>query len=478
MTRYITGVDRSQATMFPDTLDDYIGEENSVRVIDIFVEELDLSAMGFEKAAPATTGRPAYHPSVLLKLYIYGYLNRIQSSRRLERETQRNIELMWLTGRLCPDFKTIADFRKDNGKAIQQACSQFVILCKQMEMFKGSAIVIDGSKFKAVNSKDRNYTISKLKARIAQTEERVARYMDELDRADRQPDQIPEIRLKHLRKRLKAARETLNRLEAIEPVIRETPDEQVSLTDPDARSIATSGKGTGIVGYNIQMAVEDKHHLIVAHEITNLGHDRTQLASMAEKAKQATDIENPKVYADRGYYSGNEILKCEEAGIDALVPKPITSNSKAHGRYEKRDFIYCEKTDTYTCPVGEVAKHRFTREEKGMVIRTYWSSACTDCRSRKERTTDKYRRIRRWEHEVILDRMQDRLDSNPDASRIRRQTVEHTFGTIKSWMGAVHFQMKTFKNVATEISLHVLAYNIKRMIAILGVKRLTKAIAT
>lgn len=476
MKRFIVGDDRHQSALFPETLDDYICEDNPVRVIEAFVCELNLVELGFEKAEPAKTGRPAYHPSTLLKIYIYGYLNRIQSSRRLERESQRNIEMIWLTGRLAPDFKTIADFRKDNGDAIKQVCSQFVLLCKHMGMFEGSSIAVDGSKFKAVNSRDNNYTKGKLKARISQTEERVSRYLDELDRADRQPDSVPEARVEHLKKRLDDAKQLLKRLAHIDDEIRESSDTQISMTDPDSRSIATSGKGTAIVGYNIQAAVDDQHHIIVAHEVTNRGHDRDQLASMAVKAKESTGIETPIVYADRGYYSGKEILTCEQNGIIPMVPKTITSNSKSEGRFEKQDFKYVPESDEYICPAGSRAAHKFDSREKGMKIGVYWPKNCPGCELKPQCTTGKERRIRRWEHEDVLDRMQQRLDINIDASRIRRQTVEHPFGTLKSWMGSTHFLMKRMKNVGTEMSLHVLAYNMKRMIAIHGTKNMIGAI--
>jgi len=472
MGRFINGASRDQTTLFPSLIDEYITEDNPVRVIDVFVDELDLDDLGFSGVNPAVTGRPSYHPSTMLKIYIYGYLNRIQSSRRLEREAQRNLELIWLTGKLAPDFKTIADFRRDNGPAIQKVCSHFIIICRDIGLFSNSAIAIDGSKFKAVNSRDQNYTERKLQARIEQTEERVARYLEDLDRSDKQADPLPQARVKHLQKRLIAAKKQLQRFDALKERLKDSPDGQISLTDPDARSMATSGKGTGIVGYNVQTAVDAKHHLILAHEVTNQGHDRSQLAAMAQKAKIATGQDQPTVFADRGYYSGPEILKCEENGITAMVPKIDTSNSRAAGRFGKRDFSYIAKDDEYLCPAGERAQHRFTSQETGQAIKLYWSSACQSCSMQSACTTTKYRRIRRWEHEGILDDMQKRLDSMPDASKIRRQTVEHPFGTLKAWMGSTHFLTKSMPKVSTEMSLHVLAYNLKRTLAMFGTKTL------
>jgi transposase len=329
MKRFVEGQDRSQSTLFPESLDDYIAEDNPVRAIDVFVDELDLDKLGFDGMHPEITGRPAYHPATLLKIYIYGYLNRIQSSRRLERETQRNVELIWLTARLSPDFKTIADFRRDNGKAIRRVCGQFIVLCRRLNLFCEAIVAIDGSKFKAVNNRDKNFTDTKLKKRMEQLEESIARYLAELDRADREPTAVTEAKVSRLKEKVAAIKEHMQRLNQIEEQLREAPDHQVSLTDPDARSMATSGRGTGMVGYNVQTAVDTKHHLIVAHEVTNVGHDRTQLSSMAKQARAATGTEQLTVLADRGYFKGEQILECEQAGICTLVPKPLTSNSKA-----------------------------------------------------------------------------------------------------------------------------------------------------
>jgi transposase len=475
MRRFVEGGDRNQVTLLPECLDDYIGEDNPVRVIDVFIEELDLTGLGFEGVAPADTGRPAYHPAVLLKIYVYGYLNRLQSSRRLELETQRNVELMWLTGRLTPDFKTIADFRKDNGEAIRRVCRQFVELSRQLGLLGEAVVAIDGSKFKAVNNRDKNFTPHKLKARVQQLEESIARYLADLDRADREPTSLPAARVSQLKEKIAAVKAHLRKLGKIEKQMLQTPDQQVSLTDPDARSMATSGRGTGIVGYNVQTAVDTKHHLIVAHEVTNLGHDRTQLFSMAKQARKATGKEALTVLADRGYFNGPEILDCDQAGMTPLVPKPLTSNSKAEGRFDKRDFVYIAEDDEYRCPAGQRAIRRFTTIENGMTLHKYWSSACPRCPLKAQCTTSNYRRIARWEHEAVIDAMQQRLDRQPDAMKLRRQTVEHPFGTLKSWMGSTHFLTKRLPRVSTEMSLHVLAYNLKRVMQIMGIRPLMQA---
>ncbi|SDR61267.1 IS1182 family transposase [Paraburkholderia tuberum] len=475
MKRYIESAAREQVALLPESLDDYVDAENPVRVIDVFVDELDLASLGFERAAPALTGRPAYHPSTLLKLYIYGYLNRLQSSRRLERETQRNLELIWLTGQLTPDFKTIADFRKDNGNAIRKVCREFVMLCRQLKLFSDATVAIDGSKFKAVNNRDKNFTDHKLKARMEQLEQSIGRYMDKLDRADREPASLPEGRVPHLKEKIFKIKAQMQKRGEIETRMRAAPDGQISLTDPDARSMATSGRGTGMVGYNVQTAGDLKNHMIVAHEVVNVGHDRSQLAAMAKLARDAIGENQLTAFADRGYYKSEEILRCEQDGIKTLVPKPLTSNSKAEGRFDKRDFVYIESDDAYRCPAGERAIWRFTTVEAGLTIHKYWPSACPKCQLKPQCTPSPYRRVTRWEHENVLEEMQRRLDQTPDAARLRRQTVEHPFGTLKFWMGSVHFLTKTLSRVRTEMSLHVLAYNLKRAMNILGTKALMEA---
>jgi len=477
MKRFVEGENRSQSTLFPEYLDDYIAEDNPVRAMEVFVDELDLARLGFEGMQPEPTGRPAYHPATLLKIYLYGYLNRVQSSRRLERETQRNVELIWLTERLAPDFKTIADFRRDNGLAIRNVCREFIVLCRELELFSEAIVAIDGSKFKAVNNRDKNFTDRKLEARMQQLEESIARYLAELDRADREPTLVTEDRVSHLKEKIARIRAQQQRLDEIGRLMQAAPDGQVSLTDPDARSMATSGRGTGIVGYNVQTAVDAKHHLIVAHEVTNLGHDRNHLASMAQQARHATGADHITVLADRGYFRGPEILECEQQGITPLVPKPLTSGAKADGRFDKRDFVYLPERDEFRCPAGERAVWRFTTIERGLRLHKYWSSACPGCPIKAQCTPAPYRRIARWEHEQVLDEMQARLDRTPEASWLRRQTVEHTFGTLKAWMGATHFLTKTLPRVSTEMSLHVLAYNLKRAMQIFGVRPLMRAMA-
>jgi transposase len=477
MKRFVEGSDRGQSTLFPECVADWIGEDNPVRVIDVFVEELDLAELGFGGVDPEVTGRPSYHPAVLLKLYIYGYLNRVQSSRRLEREAGRNVEVMWLTGRLAPDHKTIADFRKDNGPAIRKVCARFVALCRAMGLLTQASVAIDGSKFKAVNNRDRNFTRAKMERRMAQIEESVARYLQQLDTADRQePSEALKAKTSRLKEKLAKLKEQMQRLEKLRVRMLAAPDQQISLTDPDARSMATSGRGSGVVGYNVQVAVDTAHHLIITHEVTNVGTDRSQLAHVSNEAKATLGAESLDVVADRGYFSSEEILACENAGITVTLPKPMTSNSKAQGRFGKQDFRYVAQQDVYICPAGERLAYHYTTEENGLVLRRYWTNACQSCAIKHSCTTGKERRITRWEHERVLEAVQRRLDEHPEKMRQRRETVEHPFGTIKSWMGSTHFQMKTLKHVGTEMALHVLAYNMKRVMRILGVGGLMEAI--
>jgi transposase len=475
MSRYIEGQDRQQVTLLPECLEDFISEDNPIRVVDAFVGELNLESLGFDGATPAVTGRPSYHPAVLLKIYIYGYLNRIQSSRRLERECQRNIELMWLTGRLAPDFKTIADFRRDSGKGIRNACRQFVMICRRLKLLASASVAVDGSKFKAVNNRDRNFTPHKLEQRVRQVEESIERYLGALDTADLTQPADLELKKARLQDKLSSLRQQMKQLRQIGTQLRQQPDEQLSMTDADARSMATSGRGTGMVGYNVQMAADTKHHLVVAHDIINVGSDRSQLWSMAKQAREAVGQEKLEVLADRGYFKGPEILACEQAGIKTYVPKPMTSNSKAQGRFSKLDFIYVARNDEYMCPAGERLKWHQTTTEDGMNIRAYWTYVCSNCRLKAQCTTGKERRVRRWEHEAVLEKMQRRLDGKPEAMKVRRRTIEHVFGTLKHWMGSAHFLMKTLGHVRTEMSLHVLAYNLKRVIRILGIAKTLKA---
>jgi len=473
MKRFIEGQSRTQGTLLPEMIDEYVEDANPVRIVDVFVDELDLEEHGFTGVNPADTGRPAYHPAVLLKLYIYGYLNRIQSSRRLEREAQRNIELMWLLGRLTPDFKTIANFRKDNGKGIRGVCRQFVMLCRELGLFAEAIVAIDGSKFKAVNNRDRNFTSAKLQRRMKEIETSIERYLIAMDSADRQEPEVAKARKDRLQEKVSALKKRMKELAQIEEQLNDAPDHQISLTDPDARSMKT--RGEGIVGYNVQTAVDTKHHLIVAHEVINAGVDRDQLSPMAKLAQAAMGSQEITAIADRGYFKSEEILACHEADISPMVAKTVTSKATHDNRFGRTDFIYDAQRNEYICPAGDRLIWRFARVENGLKLHRYWSSNCQQCSLKNKCTPSKQRRISRWEHEEVLETMQARVDQSPDCMRIRRETVEHPFGTLKSWMGHSHFLTRGLDRVRTEMSLHVLAYNMKRAINIMSVTGLMEA---
>ncbi|GHG78398.1 TPA: IS1182 family transposase [Proteus mirabilis] len=468
MSHHIKGQGRHQITLLPEALDDFVTEDNPVRVIDIFVDGLQLDSLGFERVAAKQTGRPGYHPATLLKLYIYGYLNRIQSSRRLEKETHRNVELMWLLERLTPDFKTIADFRKTNGKGIKNACKAFIDVCRQMQMFTDVIVAIDGSKFKAVNSKPNNFTPQKAKDHIERVEQSINKYLSKLDESDKNSEndassELNATKLAWLRKRLEE-------LKGIQKIVEQQPDKQLSLTDPDSRLMKTNNMNRQVC-YNVQTAVDTKNHLIVAHKVTNTT-DRGQLSSVTKLVQEAVDQKEITVLADKGYYSRGDIKEILDSGAVALVPKGDTSGADRKGLYNLALFKYNQEKDIYICPAGNELQNRFTTVEDGLELQMYFNCiACRDCSQRAKCTTSKSaaRRIRRWVHESEMENMQAKLDAAPQTATIRKQTVEHPFGTIKMWMGATHFLMRRFTNVSTEISLHILAYNLKRMISIWGV---------
>jgi transposase len=471
MSKFIEGQDRSQGTLFPERLDDYVEEDSPVRVIDVFIDDLDISGLGFWTEL-AATGRPRYHPKTMLKLYVYGYLNRVQSSRRLEVEAQRNIELMWLTGRLAPDFKTIADFRKDNPEAIRLVCREFVMLCKKLNLLSEKLVAIDGSKFKAVNSRDRNFTKAKMKRRLRDVESAIDRYMAQLDETDRSepaPDDT-----KTLQDKVAKLREEMARLKKLEVRMLEAPDQQLSLTDPDARSM--NSRGTGMVGYNVQSAVDAKHHLIVAHEVSKVGSDRQQLSRMAKRVKATLGTKKLTVVADRGYYNGDEIRECEQNDIVAYVAKPKTSPNKAKGYFDRSRFQYIKDDDEYECPAGERLPYRCEYRERGKRIRRYWSSACGSCTLKSQCTNGKERRVSRWVHEDVLERAAKRLRRRPEVMNARRSLVEHPFGTLKSWTSSNHFLTRRLSGVSTETSLQILAYNMKRAINLVGTRKIIEMI--
>ena len=477
--RHIQGSDRAQSLLLPASVEDYVGEDNPVRAIEAFVDGFDLLKAGFVRAEAKETGRPGYHPGDLLKLYLYGYLNRVRSSRRLEAECHRNLEVIWLLRGLRPDFKTIADFRRENAPAFKAAFRRFVYLCRQLDLFGKELLAVDGTRLKAVNSQERNFTREKLKTMLRHADERLAGYLAELAKADGQESSplagIPPTR--NLAEKIATLQKRRGEYVAMAARLERTGETQVSLTDPDSRAMATYPK-VG-VGYNAQVAVDAKHKLIVEQEVTNAGSDLGQLAPTAIPAKEALGVETIQATADRGYFQGEDIAACAAAGIAAFVPKPLGRGAAASkGLFAKEAFTYDAQADTYRCPNGETLFPRTHWVKDGhRVIVYYHEAACKRCPIRAQCTSAKRRRqIVRWEGEAVLDAMAARLAANPQMTRLRRNTVEHPFGTIKHAMNQGHFLRKGLRQVRAEFSLSALAYNLLRVMNIVGVKALVEAL--
>lgn len=472
---HIEGESRNQSLLFPEILDDYITQDNLVRFIDAFVEGLKIEELGFTHSVAESTGRPPYDPRDLLKLYVYGYINGIRSSRRLERECGRNVEVMWLLRKLRPDFKTIADFRKDNRKAFKGVFRQFTLLCKELDLLGGELVAIDGSKFKAVNSSDRNFSRAKLERKIKEIEEKVERYLDDLDRADEEEEGPRQVSAEELKEKIEKLKEREGRYDGLLKELERSGESQISLTDPDSRAMPKTPKGD--VSYNVQVAVDSKHHLMVEQEVTNAVIDSSQLFSMAKKAQEILGKDQLTVVADKGYYHGDEVKACEEAGITPYIEKANTSANTALGLFGKERFVYEAEQDCYRCPAGEKLRYHFDSEELGRKIRYYWTTACNTCQIKARCTRNKeYRRITRWVHEDILERMEERVKANWELMKQRKQIVEHPFGTIKFWNDQRHFLMRGLEKVKAEFSLSALAYNIKRAINLVGVRKLVAAV--
>jgi transposase len=475
---YIRGSSRNQVMLFPESVEDYITEDNPVRFIDAFVSKLDLAELGFNRTQPAETGRPAYDPGDLLRLYLYGYLNRVRSSRLLERETKVNIEVMWLLGKLSPDFKTIADFRRDNLKALKQVCREFTLLCRKLELFGGELVAVDGSKFKAVNNRRRNFNEARLTKAIKAMDEKISAYLrglDQADAADPDPDE-PAPSATELREKIKTLTERKAKYQAWQSELKTSGAKQVSLTDRDARSMVMH-HGSTEVGYNVQTVVDEQHQLIVEHEVTNDPTDHAHLAEMALRAKATLGVEQLEVVADMGYYDGAEVKQCAEAGVTTYVPKPITSVNRKRGLFIKQDFSYDQARDCYRCPAGAELTYRYESFEQGRLIRYYTTNKCLTCPIKKKCTTNaRGRRITRWVDEKFLDDMARRMRARPELMRRRQQLSEPPFGTIKRAMNQGYFLMKGLDKVGAEMSLTVLSYNLKRAIKILGVKKLIEAL--
>ena len=469
------GLDRSQTLLFPERLEDYIGAENPVRFLDAFVASLDLHALGFAKARCANTGRPPYDPAVLLKLYLYGYLHRVRSSRLLEAECQRNVEVLWLLGKLAPDFKTIADFRKDNLQPLKAVARQFTLLCRKLELFGGELLAIDGSKFTAVNARDQNFNADKLKDLITRSDARLAEYLQAMDTADAAQPGVAALSKSDLAQKIAALqekqdwhKELLGELDA--------EQKQISVTDPDTRKMPIA-HGM-IVGYNAQVAVDAKHKLIAAEEVTNEVADYQQLANVALAAKANLELTRAEVVADAGYYNAAEVGRCVEHGITPYIPKADTSANTARGLYGKSQFQYDAAKNEYVCPAGEALTYRFSTHELGRDIHYYRASGCKTCALKSRCTRNKANRtLTREENEHLMEAMARRMRQQPAKFRLRKTLAEHPFGTIKRWFGYTHFLLKGLAKVQCEWSLTTLTYNLKRVLNLVRFQKLMAAVA-
>ena len=468
------GLERSQTLLFPERLEDYVSAENPVRFLDAFVEQLDLVQLGFTKAVCAATGAPPYPPAALLKLYLYGYLHRLRSSRALEAECQRNVELIWLTGKLAPDFKTIADFRKDNLQALKAVHRQFLLLCRKLDLFGGELLAIDGSKFRAVNSRDNNFSAGKLKELIAHTDARLAEYLKTLDEADAGEPASTPIDPAALQQKIAALQDKRDWQEELLAQLDEE-QKQISTTDPDTRRMHT-GNGN-VVGYNAQLAVDAKHKLIAAADVTNDVTDYRQLANVALEAKANLELQQTEVVADKGYYNATEVSRCVEQHITPHLPKADTSANTKQGLFGKRQFRYDAQKNVYVCPGHQELTYRFSTHELGRDIHYYRASACKQCALKSQCTRNQANRtITREDNEALMEAMAQRLKREPEKFRLRKSLVEHPFGTIKRWMGYTHFTMKGLEKVRTEWSLITLAYNLKRVLNLVSVQQLIAAV--
>ena len=468
------GLDRTQTLLFPERLEDYVGAENPVRFLDAFVGSLDLHALGFAKAQVANTGRPPYAPAVLLKLYLYGYLHRIRSSRLLEAECQRNVEVIWLLGKQAPDHKTIADFRKDNLQPLRQVNRQFTLLCRKLELFGGELLAVDGSKFQAVNARDRNFNAARLEDLIGRADARLAEYLKELDGADASEPAAAALSKAQLEQKIAALREKQDWHKELLGQLDEE-QKQISVTDPDTRKMPTA-HGM-LVGYNAQMAVDARHKLIAADDVTNQVTDFKQLANVALEAKANLELKQTEVVADAGYYNASEVGRCAEQGITSYVPKADTSANTARGLYGKSRFKYDAQKDVYVCPAGAELTHRFNTYELGRELRYYRASGCKSCALKKQCTRNKANRtITREENEHLMEAMAARMQAQPWKFKLRKTLAEHPYGTIKRWFGYTHFLLKGLEKVRCEWSLTTLAYNLKRVLNLVSFEKLMAAV--
>jgi transposase len=462
---YVGGQSRGQAALFPVVLDDLVPEDHAVRVIDAFVAGLDLGQLGFEKAQPAATGRPPYDPADLLRLYLYGYLNQVRSSRRLERECGRNVELMWLLNRLVPDHKTIADFRRANGAPFKAVCRSFVRFCTEAELTGGQWAAIDGSKFQAVASKRSVITASKLEEQLKNIDGQVQSYLESLDAADEAKGEGAETDKQAIREALARLKDRRADVASTQAILKELGETQHVVGEPEAKLMKT-GEGPSAVAYNLQTAVDAKNKLVVHHELTNEATDQRSLLPLATGAKEALGVERLNVVADAGYSNGQQAKECEEAGITPYVPAQRSANAKGD-YFERSAFVYDERSDSYRCPAGEVLRRKTISTADRLVL--YTTAACGGCALKPQCTGAKQRWVSRHFEEQALERMRRRLKSNPQAMALRRETAEHPFANLKyRILGNARFLLRGLAGAGAETALAVLAYNFRRVLNLLG----------
>lgn len=476
---YKIGDDRNQQVLVPSSLEEYVGSESVARFIDAWVDQLDLHALGCTKSRPASTGRPAYHPGDLLKLYIYGYYNGIRSSRKLERETYRNLEVLWLLKNLRPDHKTISEFRRSNTDALQGVLRDFVLFLKDLTLIGNDLVAIDGSKFAAVNSNGRNYTNAKLKRLLAKVETAISEYLQKIDDNDRDDQRGGGATRSDLEQRLENLQKRKAQYQSLSERLNASDQSQMSLTDPESRSM-TTGKNGKDVCYNVQSAVDTSHHLIVAIGVTNDRNDLRQLAPMVSQVEETLGERPLKVTADCGYHCAEQLKEVAEQKVETYVPETKKRRSGKDGRFGPSDFVYDDKRNLYICPSASelTFRSKYWDKHHQKTYFLYRTSACRECRLRDRCVPDKARAkvVRRWEHQDIVDANDRRVAANPDVLETRRNTVEHPFGTLKRALNHGYFLMKRMTNVTAEISLSALVYNIKRLMKILPFDAIIEAV--
>jgi len=473
--KFIAGVDREQALLLPERVEDYVGQDANVRFVDAFVDGLVLDQYGLSRSKPAATGRPGYAPSDMIKLYLWGYLNKVESSRRLERDCLRNLELIWLLRRLAPDFKTIADFRRDNAKAFKQVFRDFNLVCHELDLFGAQLVAIDGTKLKAVNAVERNHNPAKLTERLKRIDERLEEFLSRLEAADSCEAEAASqaLTVQGLQQKLQALREARGRWQQKLERLKESGEAELSETDPESRAMRKVG-----VGYNGQIAVDSKHHLIAAVEVVADAQDYHQLSSLATQAKEELGVETLKVVADMGYYNHGELARCERAGVETYVPRPQKGSAEAAGLYGKKDFEYDEDSDCYRCPNGARLKAgcRFQKEGEPHV-RYENPAACKRCPLKSKCTAGPHRTVTRHQEEAAADRMHERVRANPGIVVRRKALVEHVFGTMMFWMKQRTLLTRGLEKVRGEFALTALAYNIKRVLNLAGIDQLLASVA-